>query len=61
MPESSLCIATKDRTRCESKDHRTHDLIFVTGYAAWQGIVKFPHQDVIRVFARSVVCLIEHK
>ena len=27
----------------------------------WQGIVKFPHQEVIRVFVRSVVCFIEHK
>jgi hypothetical protein len=61
LPECSLGITTKDRTRCESKDHRTRDLIYVTGYEAWQGIVKFPHQEVIRVFVRSMVCLIEHK
>jgi len=61
LPERPLGIATKDRTRCESKDHRTRGLIFVTRYAAWQGTVKFPHQDVIRVFVRSMVCLIKHK
>jgi len=61
LPESRLSIATKDRTCRESKDHRTHGLIYVTGYAAWQDIVKFPHQDVIRVFIRSMVGLIEHE
>jgi hypothetical protein len=60
-PKCSLGIATKDRTRCESKDHRTHGLIYVIRYSEWQGIIKFPHQEVIRVFVRGMVCLIEHK
>ena len=60
LPECFLSIATKDWTRRESQDHRTRGLIYGSGLA-WQGIVKFPHQEVIRVFVRCMVCLIEHK
>ena len=61
LPKCSLGLATKDRARCESKDHRTHRLIYITGHAGRQDIVKFSHQAIIRVFAGSMVCLIEHK
>jgi hypothetical protein len=31
LPECSLGIATKDRTRCESKDHGSRGVTYVTG------------------------------
>jgi hypothetical protein len=61
LPEISLSVTTKNRTRRESKDHGTHGLLYVTWYAGWKFIVKFPHHEIIIVFVRGMVSLIEHK
>jgi len=63
LPEGSLRMATKDRTRCESENDRTRDLVDGAkgAGAGGQFIVKFPHQDVIRMLVRSMVRLVEYK
>lgn len=61
LPEIFLSVATKDWTRCKSKDHRTHGLQVITRHAGRQFFVEFLHHEVIIVFVCSMVSLVEHK